>query len=241
MLKEQELLTRFKTVFEIRQAAILAETITDAYTDLVNTGDFNELKEIVRDLAQAQRRTEQRMEELAEAQQRTELRMEELAEAQQHTEQRMEELADAQKELAQGLSATRGELGGLSRSVSYGLENEAYRALPAFLEERYGIEISERLIRTEIGGEEINFFGRAVRNGEPVLIVGETKLRLDERRRSRREEDKVLETLERKISAVRASYPEAQIVPMLVTHYARLAFAQKIREQGILLVQSFEW
>jgi len=248
MLKEQELLRKFETVFEVRQAAMLAETITDAYTDLVKTSDFNELKAIVRDLAQAQHRTERHVgelaeaqKELAEAQKRTEQRVEELAEAQKRTEQRMEELAEAQKEMVQGLSNTRNDVGGLSRSVSYALENEAYRTLPSFLKERYGIELTERLIRTEIGGEEINFFGKAVRDGESVLIVGETKLRLDERRRSRREEKKVLDTLEKKITAVRTSYPEEQIVPMLVTHYARLAFAQKVREQGILLVQSFEW
>jgi hypothetical protein len=37
--------------------------------------DFEELKTIVRELAQAQARTEARVEELAEAQQRTELRV----------------------------------------------------------------------------------------------------------------------------------------------------------------------
>ena len=58
MLKEKELLQKFKTAFEVDQAAMLAEVLTDAYTDLVNTSDFNELKEIVRDLAQAQQRTE---------------------------------------------------------------------------------------------------------------------------------------------------------------------------------------
>jgi len=60
--------------------------------------DFEELKVVVRDLAQAQQRTESRVEELAEAQKRTESRVEELAEAQKRTESRVEELADAQKQ-----------------------------------------------------------------------------------------------------------------------------------------------
>ncbi|MDD3554050.1 MAG: hypothetical protein PHC35_05975 [Deltaproteobacteria bacterium] len=70
----------------------------------VTKREFNELKEVVRDLghsvndlAEAQKRTEQRVEELAEAQNRTERRVEELAEAQKRTEQRVEELAEAQK------------------------------------------------------------------------------------------------------------------------------------------------
>jgi len=64
---------------------------------LLLSDDFLALPKIVRGLAEAQQRTEQRIEELAEAQQRTEQRVEELAEAQQRTEQRVEELAEAQQ------------------------------------------------------------------------------------------------------------------------------------------------
>ena len=74
--------------------------------------EFNELKEIVRDLAQAQTLTGQRMEELAQAQARTEqrmdslaVRMEELAQAQTRTEQRMEELAQAQTRTEQRMDS----------------------------------------------------------------------------------------------------------------------------------------
>src|SRR5262245_18478459 len=60
-------------------------------------GDIDELQTIIRDLAQAQARTEARIGELAQAQQRTERRVEELAQAQQRTELRMEALAQAQQ------------------------------------------------------------------------------------------------------------------------------------------------
>ncbi|MGQ9748920.1 MAG: hypothetical protein ACUVR9_04960, partial [Desulfosoma sp.] len=46
----------------------------------VTREDFDDLKQVVRELAEAQKRTEARVEELAEAQKRTELRLEELAE-----------------------------------------------------------------------------------------------------------------------------------------------------------------
>ena len=65
---------KLEEVFDRRQARVLSEVITDAYSDLVKTGDFNELKEIVKEIAIAQKRTELRVEELAEAQKRTELR-----------------------------------------------------------------------------------------------------------------------------------------------------------------------
>jgi uncharacterized protein YoxC len=63
----------------------------------------------VEELAEAQRRTEQRVEELAEAQRRTEQRVEELVEAQRRTEQRVEELAEAQRQTEVQIAASRAE------------------------------------------------------------------------------------------------------------------------------------
>ncbi len=63
--------------------------------------DFLTLPQIVRELAEAQRRTEQQVEELVKAQRRTEQRVEELAEAQRRTEERLEALAKRVDELAE--------------------------------------------------------------------------------------------------------------------------------------------
>lgn len=123
--------------------------------------DISELKDVVKELAEAQKRTEQRVEELAEAQRRseerltrvegaieslaeaqkrTEQRVEELAEAQKRTEQRVEELAEAQKRTEEELrnliaehKETRIQLGGLSMTVGYRLEDEAFKAIPELL------------------------------------------------------------------------------------------------------------
>lgn len=82
--------------------ARLAETLREEFR--TRSTDFDDLKAVVRDLAEAQKRTELRVEELAKAQQRTEQRLEtlaqaqvDLAEAQKRTELRVEELAEAQK------------------------------------------------------------------------------------------------------------------------------------------------
>jgi len=47
MLKQAEMSRKLGTVFNPQQANVLSEVITEAYSDLVKTGDFNELKEIV--------------------------------------------------------------------------------------------------------------------------------------------------------------------------------------------------
>ncbi len=186
------------------------------------------------------------IEELTNAQKRTEQRVEELAEAQKRTEQKVEELAEAQKKteievakLAKGLHETRGELGGLSKSMSYAFENEAFRKLPAFLKERYGIEIIEKLIREDIGGREINIFGKARKNGKEVYIIGESKLRLDDRKDKKIKE--VFEELEEKAKAVKEEYGEVDLIKILITHYATKGFLKKAKDKDIIIVQSFEW
>ncbi len=193
----------------------------------------------IEELTNAQKRTEQRVEELAEAQKKTEQRLDSLT-------LKVEELAEAQKKteievakLAKGLHETRGELGGLSKSMSYAFENEAFRKLPAFLKERYGIEIIEKLIREDIGGREINIFGKARKNGKEVYIIGESKLRLDDRKDKKIKE--VFEELEEKAKAVKEEYGEVDLIKILITHYATKGFLKKAKDKDIIIVQSFEW
>ena len=208
--------------------------------------EFNELKDIVRALAEAQTRTEQRVEELAEAQTRTEQRIEELAEAQKklaeaqtRTEQRVEELVEAQKhteqeiaQLSRSLNNTRSQVGGLARSMAYALENEAYRKLPAYLKTHCQLEIHDHFMRTEIGGEEINLLAKATRAGEDVVVVGETVLRLDDRSK--------MKQLEKNITTVREQY-HLPVIPLVVTHFARATVLEKARKEGVIVVQTFEW
>ena len=112
---------------------------------LVLTEELLSLPQIVRDLAEAQQRTEQRVEELAEAQRRTEQRVEELAEAQRRTEQRVEELAEAQRRTEQRIGRLQDDVGDLKGIV---------------LEERYHRRASSyfsRLVRRSqvISGNEL--------------------------------------------------------------------------------------
>jgi flagellar biosynthesis GTPase FlhF len=108
-------------------ARCLTRTFAEVFTELhdsVTREDFRILRESIDDnvsrldraltgLAEAQVRTESRVEELARAQARTESRVEELAQAQARTESRVEELAQAQarteariEELAQAQART---------------------------------------------------------------------------------------------------------------------------------------
>ena len=142
--------------------------------------DFSELKGITKDLAQAQQRTELRVEELAQAQQRTELRVEELAQAQQNLAQSHQELVQAQQRTERELRLLARQVGGLSERLGGSLEDLSYDVLPACLEKYYGIEVAElgrdfiKIDRKEI---EVNVLGEGIykKTGKPVIIVGEVK------------------------------------------------------------------
>jgi hypothetical protein len=210
----------------------------------VRKEDFSELKNIVKDLgvktgelAAAQMRTEIKVEELAEAQKRTEIKVEaltvsqrELVEAQKRTETAITRLTESVEKMSK-------EIGGLGKSFGYHLENESYRFLPEILKRKFGLEIKEKIIRVEIGGKEINVFCHAIKEGREVLVVGEAKTKLD----VRKEHPEVFEELEGKVRAVVAEYPQAEIVKVLVTHFADNSFLDKAKARSIIVVQSFEW
>jgi len=217
---------------------ILDARIREAH---VTREDFSELKGIVKEMGVRVNELGGKVGELAEAQKRTENRVAELAEAQKTTEVRVAELAGEMKVLAVGLDRNREEVGGLSRSFSYAFENETYRVLPAVLKAKYGIEIKEKIIRADIGGKEINIFAHAEKEGKNIIIVGEAKLRLDERREKRRGEKDILEELEEKVKSVLEEYRGTEIIRVLVTHYATKGFLKKAKEKGIIVIQSFEW
>ncbi len=182
----------------------------------VTKEDFSELKSIVKELADAQKRTEVKIEELAEAQKRTEEEM---------------------RNLAIGLNRTREDLGGLSRSFSYAFENEAYRMLHKILKERYAIEVKDKVIRAEVGGKEINFFGKAEKEGREIYIVGEAKVRLDDAKKR----GDIFKGIEEKVRVVKEEYGDVEVASLLVTHFATKGFLTKAEERGIMVVQSFEW
>jgi len=192
----------------------ILEEIERQREETVTKKEFNELKEIVRELAEAQKRTEQRVKELAAAQKQTEVRLtrlekvvEELAQAQKRTEKELQKLIKEH-------TKTREQVGGLSITVGYILENEAMKVLPTLLLKEFGLKVEDRLVRKFIKDKkgrsiEINIIGKAVRDGKEVVIIGEAKTQLSK--------NKVLEFLRKKIRPLEGVFKE-EFFPILVTH-----------------------
>jgi len=51
----------------------------------------------------------------------------------------------------------------------------------------------------------------------------------------------IFDQLDRQAKAVQQQYPDCEIVQLVVTHFAQPEMLQRVREHGLLVVQSFEW
>ncbi len=200
--------------FGERQTEVLAQVIHAAYNDLVHTGDFNELKSIVRDLAQAQGRTEQRVEELAQAQGRTE---------------------DALQQLTVAVGKLSQQVGGLSDRMGGDLEDAAYITLYDVLGREFGWQVGvlERTYQT--WGDklyEVDTFGEArdpQRPGETIWIVGETKFNLTLRE---------VQHFEQLVAAAR-QYLDGEVFGVCFCYRARPEVQQAVKDAGLRLVFSY--
>ncbi len=182
-----------------------------------------ELAEAQRDLAEAQRASEARLTRLEET-------VAELAEAQRRTEESLQKLIEDHQE-------TRRQLGGLAMAVGYGLENQAYRALPQLLARDFGIEVKGRLLRRYVKDREgrdveVNIIGEALRNGERIVIVGEGKSQLSK--------NGVDDFVRKKLKRLEGVL--GPIFPVLVTHMISSPDVEEYaQERGIALYYSYDF
>ena len=199
----------------------------------------------------AQARSEERLDRIEAAQARSEERLdrieaaiEKLTEAQIRSEKRLDRVEAAQARSEERLDTlvkehgkTRSQLGGLAMTVGYTLENAAYRALPDLLKADYGIEVQDRLIRTYLTDDknrslEVNIFGKGLKNGREVVILGESKSQLSERHINR--------FISTRLDHLKPLFGE--VLPILVTHMiSSEGVAAYAKEQGIALYYSYQF
>ena len=234
MVNRTRMREKLGRVFVGQQAEVLSEVIYDAYHDLVRADDFNELKGIVKELAHAQQRTEQRVEDLAEAQQRTEQRVEELAESQQHTEHALQQLTRQVDGLARQMGGLARQVGGMSDRMGGDLEEVAAIMIHDVLERELGWQIDELDRAWQMWNgeeEEIDVFGQAhdpLRPDTTLWIVGEVKFNL-----TMRDVERFTFLLARA-----AGHLEGEIVPVCFSYRVRPSVREATKMAGYHLVLS---
>ena len=237
--------------FSEPQAELMARVFVQAHDELVTKAEFNELTGVVRVLAEAQQRTEARVEELADAQRRTESRVEDLADAQRRTEARVEDLAEAQKDLAEAqkeLAEAQKELaeaqkqtewavrdlakqvGGLSNALGGSLEDFACDLVPELLEKHWAMQVASAGPEDVTVGRKHREFDVVVRGtiaGRPVTVVCETKATV-----SAAEVEKFLAL----VAKLRAARPEEEIRPLFFGYRAERKARELIVKAGAAMV-----
>ena len=246
LIDREVLLAEMQQVFDARTAGVMLRVLDKVAAQVRQAGvtreDFRELRQIVAELAEAQRRTEERMGSL-------ELVVERLAEAQRRTEERVgslelavERLAEAQRqtsaavsELTAGIDRLRKQVGGLSETVGGDIEDIAYIVLHDVLKREFGWQVGvlEREWQTWDGEpEEVNVFGEATDPARPrqvIWIVGEAKHNL-----TWKEVDRFTRQVERA-----RQHLVGEIFPVCFCYRARPEVQQQVRDAGIRLVFSY--
>ena len=230
MLNTDDVKRKLGGAFTQEQADILTGVLSEFHVGLATSVDMQDLKDVVKALAVAQARAEERLEGVETRMDRVEATLDRLAAAQAGTEEALKRLAEAHDE-------TRKQLGGLSHTVGYILENEAYRALPALLAADHGLEVEDRLIRTYLTTDrgypvEVNIFGRGRRNGREVVVIGESKSQLSAKN--------IDHFIQGRLTRLEPLFED--VFPVLVTHMISspdvAAYAQ---ERGIALYYSYQF
>ena len=236
---------------ELYQAIVAV--VDDRLRDIrVTRQSFDELKDAVARLAEAQARTEERVgrleaavEELAEAQARTEERVgrleaavEELAKAQARTEQRVEELAEAQAKTEKALHDLARQVGALADTIGFGLEDIAHVVLPGYLERHYslklegplGAELGRKFFDVEGQFVEINLYGEGLRDGQRVTVLGEAKSRIYGRE---------VEKFAREVRLVEPLI-KGEVMRVMFGYYLHPTAEEEAKKHGIILVASYQ-
>ena len=243
--------TRLLEGFPEPQADLLAHVFVESHDALATKAELNELTGAVNQLAEAQQRTEVRVEELAGAVNQLTGAVNELsgtvnelsgtvnqlsgavsrlAEAQQKTEERVEELADAQKRTDWAVADLAKQVGGLSNALGGSLEDFACDLVPEILENRW------QMVTKSAGPEDLTDGGRhrevdvVVRGeieGKPVTVVCETKASV-----STAEVTKFLKV----VAKIRSRHPNDDIRPLFFGYKADRKARELIVKSGAVMI-----
>ncbi len=253
---------QLKTEGRLEQLAKRVDQLTERLNQLIESQRLTE--ERLNRLAEAQTRTEERLnqlakrvDQLAEAQRRTEERLNELvkrvdqlAEAQRGTEERLnqlairvDQLAEAQlrteerlNKLVEAIDLLRREVGRLSETIGFGLEDIARVVLPGWLYRHLGVEVDELVRRFIVvdGVEiEVNLYGEGRRDREKVVVIGECKSRIYSR-----DVDQFYTRVFRPVS--RLFERETRVIGVLFGYWIHPSAQKRAEELGLYVVASYQ-
>ncbi len=238
MINTLKIFNDLKQTMDPTAAEKIVDVITSVYEELQNSVtkiEFNELKEIVKELAENVNDLTKRVDTLTIRMGELTQRVDTLTKRMDELTQRVEDLVGEMKGMKITIQGVRQEMGGLSHTVGYRLEDEAMKSLPFLLKRDSSIDIEGPLIRdyVEIGPKkyvELNIWGHGLRGGKPVEVIGEAKSQL-----KKKDVDQFLQTL--RIVEPIINRP---IVPFLVTYQTSPDVRRYVQGKNITLYFSYQ-
>ena len=259
MINTLKIFNDLKQTMDPTAAEKIVDVIGSVYEELRNSVtkvEFNELKEVVKELAgnvndltkrvdilairmaELTQRVDTLTIRMAELTQRVDTltkRMDELTVNVSRLERKVEDLVGEMKGMKMTIQDIRQEIGGMSHAIGYGLEDQSYLTLPPILQRDHAITLKGRLKRgfLETGRNkfiEINIWGQGEREGKSIEIIGETKTQL-----KKRDVDKFLQT----IQAIQP-HIDHSIHPICITYQTSPAVIHYAKEKGITLYFTYE-
>lgn len=233
---------RLRQVLSEEQARAIAEIFAEAFTESIQRTFApvnNRLEHVDNTMAELQGllvQITQTLAELATLLNTLVATTVELSIAQRRAEERLSRLEETQRRTERRLSALEKQLGGITHTIGYALEDPAYRALPRLLQQDYGIQVLEALRREtlQLPDEtilEVNILGKIVHEGTVKTLVGESKSQL-----SRRHIRRFLRSLRR----LRDRFGE--VFPVMVAHAAaEPELKEHTRAHGVAVYFSYEF
>ncbi|MCL0073603.1 hypothetical protein M1O50_01755 [Dehalococcoidia bacterium] len=154
--------------------------LREVVTELAHS--HNELREVVTELAHSHNELREVVTELAHSHNELRGAVTELAHSHNELRGAVGELAQAQARTEKAVANLAHQVGRMSDTLGYGLEDLGEWVLPAYFERAYGITGVERCIRRFIKVDrkevEVNLYAEGKRNGEAVVLLGESKNRI---------------------------------------------------------------
>ncbi|MHA1470213.1 MAG: chordopoxvirus fusion protein, partial [Candidatus Asgardarchaeia archaeon] len=179
------------------------------------------------ELAEAQKRSEERLTRLEKT-------VAELAEAQKRSEERLTRLEMVVEQLANSVSNLSREVGSLSATIGFGLEDIARVVVPGWLYRHENIDIDD-LSREffEIDGTmyEINLYGVGKKGEKEIVIIGECKTKIY--RSTVRKFVKMLKDL-------KVLFEGKEILPLMFGFIIYPDAREEAQKYGIRLIASYE-
>lgn len=251
MLDTHKIYKKLMEKFSAEQADALTIVISEAFFDfekLATKQELSELKDAIRELAEAQKKTELRLDELT-------ARVNELAEAQKRTEEHLNALTEIVRKLAEemfemrrrfaeeiediraDIREIRQQVGGLSMAVGYGIEDRVMPYFFALGEKDYGMKILKVERRNYVYPDgrydEINIYAEGIKNDETYLIIAKCKAQP-----SKKDADRFAQMVERLSIAT-----QKKVFPILIGYIFQPDVETYIRERylDVRLMKTYEF